>query len=275
MNNFQINAEKGRKEWLARQGAAASTGGRATVYGTGLDDASTDMLTYLFQLSFRPYFSPAPDIDASSKAARSAVIRNPQSNISAFEVGGQNMDYSARWWLSGSTSAFEIVLSLPIQGYPFATEDCVVGPVSPAGIVELVRKTFSLNVSDAADVFRVSRPTIYQWAKLGAMEQIRSGRDRERLKKLNEIATVWSARPKLSGRWYDRPLESGQTILDLFKVENLDVSAFGRFHAEIEKQCEQLQRMEHIHASDAVVKLRQAMAAMEADRPKGKGEEEI
>lgn len=260
MNNFQINSEKGRKEWFARLGAGIPSGSANSVYGTGCDVTSTDTLTYVLQQRMYPAvldtlanqaYGPTEGVLAKLQEVEVLVFH-------FYNTAGTN----------------PVLQRLSVQATPLA-DACSVGPVSPAHVVELVRKAFSLNVSDAAEVFRVSRPTIYQWAKLDAMDQIRSSQDRERLKKLYEITTVWTAGPKLRGRWYVQPLASGKTILDLLKAENLDSEEFSRFHTQLEQQSSLLQGLEHMRAKGAVVNLRQAMSAMEMARPKGKGKEDI
>ena len=67
-------------------------------------------------------------------------------------------------------------------------------PVSPADMLESLRRAFSLRVSEAAAVLRVSRPTIYQWSSLYDVSLIRAEADRARLQNLYRIALRWSER---------------------------------------------------------------------------------
>lgn len=260
MNNFQINSEKGRKEWFARLGAGISVSSTTSVYGTGCDVTSTDTLTYVLHQRMYPAM---PDARHNQAYGPAEGVFTTLQETEVFAL-----------YFYGTAGTKPVLQRLSAREIPLAGA-CSVGPVSPAHVVEIVRKTFSLNVSDAAEVFRVSRPTIYQWAKLDAMDQIRSSQDRERLKRLYEISTVWMARPKLRGRWYVQPLASGKTILDLLKDENLDSAEFLRFHAQLEQQSSLLQGLEHMRAKSAAVNLRQAMSAMDMAQPKGKGREGV
>lgn len=242
MHGFQINQKQGRREWLARMGATTPVRFAECAYGTGWDTSASDALSYVLLLRI-------------SQSA-SSTAESVQYRLDSWRPDTQ--EFTASW--AGM---------LRYHSYMQCeqTHTLVPSPVTPASIVDMVRTTFVLSVSDAAEVFRVSRPTIYQWSKLKSMEQIRSGEDRDRLKKLYGLVATWAARPALRGSWYRHVLPSGQTVIDLLKGEQLDSAEFAQIHILLEQQCHMLQATEHIKARQATHHLRELAARMDADRP--------
>lgn len=256
MQQFQINPKKGRQEWLARMGAAAPATTVECFYGTGWDIAATDALTYLLQQRMLQSEQLCLENHSVYQLAHPQVCAIGEAHVApslhvSFDTAGTPT----------LVRRYRVQARLPV-------ESSQLGPVSPASIVDLIRMTFALSVSDAADVFRVSRPTIYQWSKLESLDLVRSSNDRERLKKLYGIAAVWAARPKLSGRWYLTSLPSGKTIIDILKGETLDSEEFSRFHTLLEQQNSLIQGKEHMKAKEAALKLKWSASTMEQDRPK-------
>lgn len=243
MHGFQINPKLGRQEWLARQGAAVPVRAAEGAYGTGWDISASDAQTYVL-------------LQIISHAAPQTV--EPQQCAATSFWSQATQEFTAGW-----------PTRLHYHCYKKAehAQTLASSPVTPAGIVDLVRQTFVLSVSDAAEVFRVSRPTIYQWSKLESLELVRASDDRERLKKLYGVVTAWAARPALRGQWYLHILPSGETVHDLLKGDRLDSAEFARIHTVLEQQSNVLHAKEHAKARRAAENLRAAAARMEADQP--------
>ena len=263
MQQYQINLKKGRQEWLARMGAGAAVPPSVTAYGTGWDIAAKDAITYL--LYQRVLHDVVPPDNSGVNYPVCRVFIRPEGFESPVRGSPTLADY---------TAGVRAQICYYLTNSSAATAQPAVAQVSPSTIVDLVRNTFSLTIRDAADVFRVSRPTIYQWLKLDSIDLIRSSADRDRLKRLYAIAMAWTSRPKLSGRWYQLVLPSGQTVLDILKGENLDSQEFSRFHTLLAQQSSLLQGQEHLRAKSAMEGLREGFAAMERDRPPRKQGEE-
>lgn len=259
MQQYQINSKKGRQEWLARMGAGAPVPTSDNAYGTGWDIAAKDAITYLLYQRVLQDVVPSDNSGVNYPVYR--IFIRPSDCASPVRGTPNLIDYTAgvraqvRYYLTNSAAT---------------TAQPSVAQVSPSTIVDLVRNTFALTIRDAADVFQVSRPTIYQWLKLESIDLIRSSADRDRLKRLYSIAVAWTSRPKLSGRWYQLVLPSGQTLLDILKGENLDSQEFSRFHTLLTQQSSLLQSQEHIRARSAIDGMRDSFADMERDRPNQK-----
>ncbi len=243
MHGFQINQKLGKQEWLARLGGAVPARHAECAYGTGWDISASDALTYvLFQTISR---LATPTVKASE-----SLFAGLRPSIQDFTASGA------------------AVLRYHCYAVCKQAQNLSHSPVTPASIVDMVRRTFSLNVSDTADVFKVSRPTIYQWSKLESMDLIRASQDRDRLKTLYGIVVGWAARPALRGPWYRQVLPSGQSVVDLLKGERIDSAEFTRIHIWLEQQSHVLQATEHIKARQVTQRLREATIRMDAERPK-------
>lgn len=144
--------------------------------------------------------------------------------------------------------------------------------VTPSEMLNIVRDTFMLNVSDASRVFRVSRPTIYQWGNLTEIGQVRARHDRERLKELYRLSLEWSKRGKLTGRWASQVLRIGQSVIDLLSAEKIDHQVILDAHAQLRAASESLRQAELLRSSNAVKAMGSAfdrLATNEAERKRG------
>lgn len=143
--------------------------------------------------------------------------------------------------------------------------------ISPAEMLKSVRDTFMLNISDSAQVLKISRPTVYQWSSLADIEQIRAHKDRERLKQLYRLAQSWIHRGQLLGRWLHETLSSGKSVLDLLSEENIDEVALFSAHSQLLANRSRLRTAEHERSMAAARSLKWAfsrMASNEASRKK-------
>ncbi|OIR02184.1 hypothetical protein GALL_158040 [mine drainage metagenome] len=136
--------------------------------------------------------------------------------------------------------------------------------VTPADMLKAVRDTFMLNVSDAARVFRVTRPTIYLWASLTDMEQIRARADRDRMKELFRISQKWTQLGKLTGRWTSMVLRSGQSIIDLLSAAIIDQKSILDAHAQLRAVAGSLNEAEAIRSLNAAKALAPAFDKLDA-----------
>jgi DNA-binding transcriptional regulator YiaG len=148
-----------------------------------------------------------------------------------------------------------------------STENPALAVVSPAKMVEVVRSAFRLTVSDASKVLQVSRPTVYQWESLTDIEAIRAFNDRDRLKKLYQIALRWAARPPLRGRWLHAPLSSG-SVFDLLSDTKIDEGALNHAYDELSAMASRLQDDEHQRVVDAVEAMKGAFEKLAANEKK-------
>lgn len=155
-------------------------------------------------------------------------------------------------------SAFVFVQSPPVA-------------VSPASVLDMVRDAFGLNVSETADVFHVTRQTVYQWMKLADMEQVRSHAGRERIKLLYRAAQFWQAQPRLKGRWLRAILPSGITVLDLLIADKIDFDALQVAYATLTASSKGRRQEEGERATKAAVALAGAFAGLGSGRKARKG----
>lgn len=150
------------------------------------------------------------------------VTLNPVFNM----IGRQQAD--VQWFLQpyvGCSTAVAFVVE--------ETQREISPVVTPAEIVNVVRNAFMLNVSDAARVFGVTRPTIYQWATLTDISQVRARAVQQRMKKLYKLSQEWVKLGRLTGRWAHQVLRSGQSVIDLLCAEPLDREAILEAHMQL------------------------------------------
>lgn len=89
------------------------------------------------------------------------------------------------------------------------------------GALGYIKNTFSLNVSELAEVLDVSRPTVYAWAEGSNADET----NRQRLAALKELAQEWeSLCSEPLGTLLREQSESGARILDLLKAPELPVA---------------------------------------------------
>lgn len=175
-------------------------------------------------------------------------------------------------YISGAMRSLQVVVPL-ISGI-FDIPTALLAPVavvSPASVVDLARNVFGLNISETADVFRVSRPTIYQWLKLEDMEQVRSREDRERIKAVYQAAQLWQQYPLLKGRWLQAILPSGTTALDILKAQKIDPDALRAAYTTLAAGTGMRRKEEGERAQQAISKLAEAFSQLATDGKARKG----
>lgn len=142
---------------------------------------------------------------------------------------------------------------------------------SPASVLEGVRNVFGLNISEAAEVFGITRQTAYQWMKLTDMEQVRAHENRDRLKQLYGATKSWQNLPLLKGRWLYALLPAGNTVLDLLKAAQIDLDALQAAHQALATSTADRRREEGERATQAATALAGAFAGLGAGRKARKG----
>lgn len=143
--------------------------------------------------------------------------------------------------------------------------------VSPAAVLEAVRSAFAINVSEAAEVFDITRQTAYQWMKLTDMDQVRARENRERLKQLYAATQAWRELSPLKGRWLHSLLPSGQTLLDLLKAPQIDLNTLRSAHAALASSSNERRFQEGERTTQAVASLVGAFAGLGSGRKDRKG----
>jgi hypothetical protein len=142
---------------------------------------------------------------------------------------------------------------------------------SPTFVLDRVRTVFGLNISETAEVFGITRQTVYQWMKLTDMEQVRSHENRDRLKQLYAAAQSWQNHPLLKGRWLHALLPAGNTVLDLLKASQVDLVALQAAYQALSASTASRRREEGERATQAVSALAGAFAGLGAGRKARKG----
>lgn len=143
--------------------------------------------------------------------------------------------------------------------------------LSPAAVLDRVRAVFGLNISETAEVFGITRQTVYQWMKLTDMDQVRSRENRDRIKQLYGAAQTWQNLPSLKGRWLYALLPTGNTVLDLLKDSRLDLDALQAAYQALSASTAERRREEGKRATQAAASLADALAGLGAGRKTRKG----
>jgi hypothetical protein len=143
--------------------------------------------------------------------------------------------------------------------------------LSPAAVLDRVRAVFGLNISQTAEVFGVTRQTVYQWMKFTDMEQVRAHENRDRIKQLYGAAQTWQNLPPLKGRWLYALLPAGNTVLDLLKDPQLDIDALQAAYQALSIGTAERRREEGKRATQAAAALGDAFAGLGAGRKTRKG----
>jgi hypothetical protein len=158
--------------------------------------------------------------------------------------------------------------------YGIRTYPVLVSPVvTPSEMLNTVRNTFMLNVSEAAKVFHVTRPTIYQWVNLTNIDLMRAHNDRERMKELYRLSLNWKKLGKLSGRWTSQVLRFGQSVIDLLSADTIDHDAVLNAHTQLWVAVSSLQDAElvrSVNAAKALSKAFDRLALLEKERKGGR-----
>lgn len=158
--------------------------------------------------------------------------------------------------LSGAT----VVTSCALEAEPFSAM------LSPASVLDVVRTVFGLNISETADVFRITRQTVYQWMKLTDMEEIRSHDNRHRLRQIYAVAKLWQNLPQLKGRWLHALLPTDNTVLDLLKASEVGRDALLAAHHALSARTLDRLTEEGERATQAATALMGAFASLGAGR---------
>lgn len=164
-----------------------------------------------------------------------------------------------------STGADAVLLTPIYRALTAQVTDQV--PLSPADIVVLVRRVFGLNVSDAAKVFGVQRPAIYQWLDLQDMTTVRQV-NQERMKQLYRLAIqseklgplhIGALRAVLPG--------SGSTLLDLLSENHIDPVRLMETHQMLKAMDATFRAQEHKKTMAVIQGLKGAFSAMANNEP--------
>ena len=124
--------------------------------------------------------------------------------------------------------------------------------LSPADAISYVRDVFGLNVSQAARVFQVERPTIYLWSNSKDMSTVRQ-QNRERIKQLFSIAKKWLSWGKLPVGSNEALLFQGtETLLDLLSASPIEVNKMHEAHDQLKQLVAQLKLHEYEKAKAAL-----------------------
>ncbi|MPZ47045.1 MAG: hypothetical protein GEV05_27510 [Betaproteobacteria bacterium] len=143
--------------------------------------------------------------------------------------------------------------------------------LSPAFVLDRVRTVFGLNISETAEVFGITRQTVYQWMKLTDMEQVRSHENRDRIKQLYGAAQSWQNHPPLKGRWLYALLPAGNTVLDLLKAPQVNIDALQAAYQALAASTLERRLKEGEQATRAVTALAGAFTGLGAGRKARKG----
>lgn len=142
---------------------------------------------------------------------------------------------------------------------------------SPASVLDRVRAIFGLNISETAEVFCITRQTVYQWMKLDDMEQVRSHENRNRIKQLYAAAQLWQDYPPLKGHWLHALLPHGNTVFDLLKDLQLDLNALRAARNVLAAGAAARRHEEGERATQAATALAEALAGLGAGRKARRG----
>lgn len=159
-----------------------------------------------------------------------------------------------------------------VTQYGRVTPDQAQDALRPSDIVTMVRKVFGLNVSDAAQVFGVGRPTIYLWADSHDMGSVRP-KKQARMKQLLIAATLCKQLAPLPVAALRAVLPvSGKTLLDMLSEEMINLDQLGQAYQHLETTRATFRKQEHHKAVEAIKGLKgafQTLGAQQAARKKG------
>lgn len=135
-------------------------------------------------------------------------------------------------------------------------------PLRPLDIVTFVRDVFGLNVSDAAQVFGVGRPTIYLWANALDMGAVRTAKQ-DRMKQVYRVAKLCEkVAPLPVGALKAALPESGETLLDLLSEEPINLNKVGQAMQRLKSMAPAFRQLEHEKSVKVVKELKGAFKAM-------------
>lgn len=235
------------------------------------------MRTYNQNTAAREQFARSAFLNGGRQPIISIPTSNHTGAMTVLRVGANAPAQTAAVHYSDQFMSVCDYFSLGIVGYidpstgvnpvyGIVTRPVLVSPVlTPSEMLNTVRDTFILNVSDAARVFRVTRPTIYQWATLDDISQIRARNVLTRMKELYSLAIEWRALGTLTGRWANMPLRTshGQSVIDLLTADQIDHQAVLGAHAQLKAASVLLRQSEIDRSVKAVKALEGAFTRMD------------
>lgn len=159
-----------------------------------------------------------------------------------------------------STSASVVMATKLERALPFQSVEQA--PLRPSDIVAFVRRIFGLNISEAAQVFSVRRPTIYLWSSLQDMGLVRQG-NQVRMKQLYALAKKWEELGPLPVGSLGAMLpDSGRTLLELLSADVINRTQLLQAHDRLIAMSSAFRLQEHEKAMEAIRGLKGAFAAM-------------
>lgn len=159
---------------------------------------------------------------------RSGPTALRELRASQVEVGGVALPTLVMHLAQGQVilgTSISSTLPFPIKCAAKPIQDAVPLP-SIAEMVEAIRATFGLNVTQLASVLRIERVTVYAWLRTEDADKLHPG-NRDRLQSLYQIAKEWSSCAPLAGRYLVDTIPGyGKSLLDLLSADDLNSISF-------------------------------------------------
>jgi len=133
--------------------------------------------------------------------------------------------------------------------------------VSPSAMLAEVRDAFGLNVTQAARVFHVERPTIYLWMTQEDSVRLRPQK-RARMEHLYRLAQEWKTLGRLPNNALEAVFEKSPTLLALLSADVLNVSVILAHHHKLEASRGSLKAEQRQKAREAAKALGQAVSSI-------------
>lgn len=107
--------------------------------------------------------------------------------------------------------------------------------MTPSKMVEELRETFGLNVTQLAQALHIERITVYAWMRTELLEKLNQS-NRNRLWSLHKLAQQWRQYSPLSGKYLLEPIPGQDTtILQMLCQEDLSPYEFARAYELLAK----------------------------------------
>lgn len=135
--------------------------------------------------------------------------------------------------------------------------------LNPAAVLHAVRSIFHLTISQTAEVFRVSRPTIYQWQTLEDDKNIRAQKDCNRMRNLYDLANKWKMLGPLTGRWLTTPIQDNKSVFEMLCEDQPNEVALHNAHAQLLAASVRLKEAENRKSIEAVKALDDPFAKLD------------
>jgi hypothetical protein len=134
--------------------------------------------------------------------------------------------------------------------------------LTPARILTVVRESFGLNIKQAAQVFKVERPTIYLWASQEDFTRVRP-QNRERMRALYALARQWQHRGRLPNSALTLAFDGGPTLIDMLSATEVHAAGVMARHEALKVQLPQLEAQQGVRAMALGHALGDAFKAMD------------